>query len=374
MKLIDITHFYNSKSGGVKKYLEEKVRYFKEKDIEHSLILPSENNDIITKEKAKYFFIKSPEIPFFKPYRIIINKKAIFDIIKQEKPQIVEVGSPYFIPVWINENKKLLCYKTVGFFHSNIEGSIETILKKINKPFLKVAKSLIKKEYSDFDIVISPSKYIENYLNSLGILNTKTVYLGIDTKIFQFREKNESILDRYNLPKDKILVVYAGRLSSDKNVLEIASIYNILTYFRPNKYHLVIVGSGHLENKFLKKIEGNYTHIGYIQDKNQYADILSVCDIFITTSKIETFGLAIVEAQALGLPVVAYKTTSIPEVVYYKELLAEDIDNFIKNIELASEYYISQSKRKLLSENIKKYFSWEKTFGNMEKIYQDLIK
>jgi glycosyltransferase involved in cell wall biosynthesis len=254
----------------------------------------------------------------------------MLEILQKEKPQIVKVGSPYFIPSRVNKNKEFLNYKTVGFFHSNIEGSITSIIKRFNKPFTAAAKSFIKKEYKDFDLIISPSKFIEKYLKNLDMKNTVTVHLGIDTDIFSYKKKDDLIRKKYNLPQNKIILVYAGRLSSDKNVLNIAEVYNILSYFRPEKYHLLLIGSGHLEEKLLKKIKGSFTYLGYVRNKIEYCKLLSSCDIFITPSKIETFGLAIVEAQACGLPVVAYKEGAIPEVVYKKELLAESIETNYK--------------------------------------------
>ncbi|MDQ7055461.1 MAG: glycosyltransferase [Persephonella sp.] len=184
MKVLDITHFYNKKSGGVKRYLEEKVRYLSDKNINHLLILPSEEDKTQKKLNSKYYFIKSPEIPFFKPYRFILNKKKVIEVLNTEKPDIVEVGSPYLIPSWINKNKEKFGYKTIGFFHSNIEGSISSIFKSFDKIFSPPAKKWIKREYGSFDLVVSPSKYVENYLNDIGINNTATIYLGIDSSTF----------------------------------------------------------------------------------------------------------------------------------------------------------------------------------------------
>ncbi|MDQ7055460.1 MAG: glycosyltransferase family 4 protein [Persephonella sp.] len=187
-----------------------------------------------------------------------------------------------------------------------------------------------------------------------------------------YKPEDSYLRKKYNIPTNRIILVYAGRISVDKNILDLAKIYNILSFFKPEKYHLVVIGSGHLENKFFKKLKGNFTYLGYIKDKKEYAEVLSACDIFITTSKIETFGLSLVEAQACGLPVVAYKSSSIPEVVYNKELLAESYDDFVKNVEIASNYYLQKSKRHRLSEEIRKSFLWEKTFKNLVSVYREI--
>ncbi|RMA92514.1 glycosyltransferase family 4 protein [Hydrogenothermus marinus] len=372
LKVLDITHFYSKKSGGIKTYLLEKSKYLFKKGINHSLIVPDKEDYIKNINNAKYYFVKSPPLPFSKYYRLLLNKAKIFEIIEKEEPDIVEVGSPYFLPSWINEKKDFFGYRTVGFFHSNIEGSLSSILKlkQLKKSSSLISEKIIKKEYSDFDIVITPSKYIENYINKIGIENTTTVYLGVDRTTFFYRKKETTLRAKYNIPKDKIILIYVGRLTQDKDILELADIYNNLDH---NKYHLIIVGSGNKKKKLFKKIKFNFTYFGYLQNKKQLAQILSLSDIYITTSKIETFGLSVVEAQACGLPVIAYKLGSLPEVVYKKELLVDSKDEFIKMIENASKYYITENIRKEISIFTRNYFSWEKTFNKLLEIYNQLL-
>ena len=40
MKLVDITPYFHSKSGGIKRYLLEKAKFLRDKDIEHVIIIP----------------------------------------------------------------------------------------------------------------------------------------------------------------------------------------------------------------------------------------------------------------------------------------------------------------------------------------------
>jgi alpha-1,6-mannosyltransferase len=41
MRLLDITHFYSEKGGGIKTYIQNKIEYLKDKeDIQHTLIIP----------------------------------------------------------------------------------------------------------------------------------------------------------------------------------------------------------------------------------------------------------------------------------------------------------------------------------------------
>ncbi|SNR82256.1 glycosyltransferase [Desulfurobacterium atlanticum] len=371
MKLFDITHFYACESGGVKTYLDKKHQYLLENsDTEHVMLLPSDKDKV---ENGKKYFIKSPLIPFWKPYRLLIEKRKILHIIEAEQPDIVEVGSPYLLPKWICKHSKKHGYKTVGFFHANVEESIKSILKSNSKQISHLIRRYIRREYKDFDIVIAPSQYMKSYLKGIGIENTYTVYLGTDTENFSPDRKDPDFRKKYNIPENKTLLIYTGRLSSDKNIFELVQIFKKLDSMFPEKYHLIIAGSGPDEEKLKEELQENTTFLGYIKDRNKLSTIYSSCDIFITPSKAETFGLAIIEAQAAGLPVVAFNTASLPEVAVNPNLLAEDVTEFIRNI-IHAEKLLKTPYRYFISNTIKEKFSWNKTFQNLLEVYNNVLR
>jgi len=374
MKLFDITHFYACESGGVKTYLDKKHQYLmRNSNLKHVMLLPSKEDAIEEGERFKKYFVKSPIIPFWKPYRLLIDKRKILNILESEKPDIVEVGSPYLLPKWICKHSKKLEYKTVGFFHANVEESVKSILRSNSKQISHLIRRYLKREYKNFDIVITPSKYMENYLKEIGIENTCTVYLGTDTENFSPDRKDPYFRKKHNIPENRTLLIYAGRLSSDKNIFELADIFKKIDSMFPEKYHLIIVGSGPEEEKLKKELEKNTTFLGYIKDRSRLSTIYSSCDVFITPSKAETFGLAVIEAQAAGLAVVAFNTASLPEVVVNTNLLAEDVSEFIRNI-IHAEKLLKIPYRYFISNTIKEKFSWNKTFKNLLEVYNNVLK
>ncbi len=374
MKLFDITHFYACESGGVKTYIDRKHRYILENtDMEHIMVLPSDRDRIEEGERYRKYFLKSPLIPFWKPYRLLIDKRKILSVIKQEKPDIIEIGSPYLLPKWICKFSRKKGFTTIGFFHANVEESLKSIFRSKSSQISHLIRKYLHREYKNFDLVIAPSKYMENYLHQIGINDTTTVYLGTDTENFSPNKKFLDFRKKYNIPENKTLLIYTGRLSTDKNILELANIVNKLNGMFPEKYHLIIVGNGPDRAKLKEKIEKNVTFLGYIKDREQLSHIYGSCDIFVTPSKAESFGLAIIEAQAAGLPVVAFNTASLPEIVVNTNLLANNTDEFIQNIIYAAKL-LTPAYRRFISETIKENFSWEKTFNNLAQIYEALLR
>ena len=105
-------------------------------------------------------------------------------------------------------------------------------------------------------------------------------------------------------------------------------------------------------------------------NREQLAQELGKADMAILPSRAESFGRAIAEAQAGGLPVVSYATGSIPEIVHSgvtgllvppQEInkLSQAILQMMKSPE--KTYQMGVAGRKLVS----KQFSWEKTVKKM---------
>ena len=55
--------------------------------------------------------------------------------------------------------------------------------------------------------------------------------------------------------------------------------------------------------------------VGHISSQERLAEIYRMLDLFVSASAMETFGMAILEAQACGTPVVAFETGGTPEAV-----------------------------------------------------------
>ena len=69
-------------------------------------------------------------------------------------------------------------------------------------------------------------------------------------------------------------------------------------------------------------------HVGRISEPSILADLYACSDLFVSPSFMETFGMAISEAQACGTPVIAFRTGGTPEAVYPAEpcLLLQNYD------------------------------------------------
>jgi glycosyltransferase involved in cell wall biosynthesis len=110
-----------------------------------------------------------------------------------------------------------------------------------------------------------------------------------------------------------------GRLDIDKNidrVLQAAAEVMLQT-----EAHLLIVGDGSQKHALMKmcdalKITDRVHFPGYIALQHRLVETYKLADVFVTASEIEVQSLVLLEAIAIGLPVVAVRASFIPEVVH----------------------------------------------------------
>jgi glycosyltransferase involved in cell wall biosynthesis len=117
---------------------------------------------------------------------------------------------------------------------------------------------------------------------------------------------------RHGIPAEAPVALYVARLVSIKNVplfIEVAR--EVLTTL-PTAYFLVS-GDGQMRDALQGIIDGYglQEHVRLLGFQPDLADVYHAADVFLSTSDYEGFGLAIVEAMASGLPVVATRVGGV---------------------------------------------------------------
>lgn len=187
-------------------------------------------------------------------------------------------------------------------------------------PYYYSYHRLMEKSLKRFNKVVCVSEYVKKYIKRyLNLENLVTVYNFIDYEA-EIRPQLTSLKDfdarnHMNLPPDAKIVTYFGRLSPEKGVNILLEAFRIIRKEFKSKVYLVIGGDGpqrvQLENK-AREI-GNVVFTGFVSRRIQIG-ILSQSDIFVHPATYpEAFGIAILEAMAVGLPVVATRVGGIPE-------------------------------------------------------------
>jgi glycosyltransferase involved in cell wall biosynthesis len=189
----------------------------------------------------------------------------------------------------------------------------------------------------------------------------------IDPEKFRVKIDNTilcKIRKRFNIPNNKKIVTYIGRLRSEKGWQDLPEITEAVC---DADAFMLICGDGpdrrKLENAMpINRKENGWCITGFL-DPDEIKAVLQIADVFVMPSRREAFGSVLLEVMAAGVPAIAYAVGGIVEVAGTPKAirLIPPMDKFafIKAIlELLTdpkqcEYLIEQGHRRVEDFSIK---------------------
>jgi L-malate glycosyltransferase len=205
---------------------------------------------------------------------------------------------------------------------------------------------------------------IKNNNHFLRQRNYKIIFNGVNLK------KIESIGKQHK----KYDIIYVGRIVDQKNIPLLIKALSILKRDIPEA-KILMVGDGpdrRSIEQIIKKegLNKNIELVGF-QSLNTVYQLMKESKVLVLPSKLEGFGIVIIEAYACGIPVVTVhnKLNAATEFVMHNKtgLIAENnpssLANNIKNL------LNNESLRKIMAKNAKKYvknFEWSKITKDLE--------
>jgi len=137
------------------------------------------------------------------------------------------------------------------------------------------------------------------------------------------------------LKKDDVVLLYAGRLSEEKGVFQLPSVYEAARKANA-KVRLVLAGTGPAEAK-LRELLPEAIFLGW-QPQNQLCELYNRADLLLLPSTFDTFGCVVLEAMSCGLPVCAYAVKGPADIIGHGEsgFLARTTEDFIGAVALFS--------------------------------------
>ena len=179
--------------------------------------------------------------------------------------------------------------------------------------------------FNSLSKIITVSDYIKERVFSILPSNkVQTIYNGIDLNLFSPQKTSSISRNDLGFSKDEFIIVFSGRINSEKGISEL--IDALLQLREIPQIKLLVLGSSFFDNvkdedAFIhslkhkaKRIENNIVFTGFIP-YDRVPDYLQLADIAVLPSMWEEpFGLTIVEALAVGLPLITTRSGGIPEI------------------------------------------------------------
>jgi len=169
-------------------------------------------------------------------------------------------------------------------------------------------------------------------------LNTQVILYGVDERFAErvdpLAHIEAGIMNRAR--EADIVVTTIGRLTEQKDYPTILSAFEEICKSNP-KALLFIIGEGEMDER-LKALAiklGVSGRIAWIGKTPNVASYLAISDVFILASKYEGFGLVLLEAMSLNVPIVGSDNSAIREVLTSKHpglVQTGDYENFARKV------------------------------------------
>jgi alpha-1,6-mannosyltransferase len=385
VKICDLTQFYSPLSGGVKRYVHEKIAYIDEHSAgdEHVLIVPGPKTEVTTNARSRIYSIHSPLLSRTSRYRALLNLRAMEEILERERPDIIESSDPYQIGWKAIAVGRSLKIPVVGFYHSHfpeayLRGSTKFLGRRGTQRAMKLTRAYVRKLYNRFQATLVPSENLAGVLFDWGVHNVRTVRLGVNTDIFKpMPDDGKATRALLNIALQQKLLVYVGRLAREKNTQTLFRAFELLQRRRSSEFHLLIIGDGP-QRKDLRQLQSRscgkgISWIQYCTDSADLARHYRAADLFVHPGVQETFGLVALESQACGTPVVGIRGSYMDQIICHDQeswARANRAEALADAIEGASTKKLSilGEKAARAAENL---YSWPRVFEELFCIYRE---
>lgn len=331
IKTFHITNSYHATSGGISTFYRALFKAANRLGRSMSLIVPGDKTR--TEEVGEFgriHHVKSPRSPLFdRRYRLLMPQNYLpfldgemLRILKDEKPDLIEVCDKYSV-CWL-----------AGLLRRNwLSGLPRPVLVGMNCERMDdnvgafMTRGNVGKRWSQFylgnlyvplfDYHIANSEYTAAELHSAMTQKhpreVRVLPMGAQIAEFEAAHPNEAkrrqLISQLGGNERTKLLLYAGRLSPEKNVPLLVETMERLASESSEDFRLVIAGSGPLadwfESEACRRASGKVLLLGQVQDRQALINLYANCDAFVHPNPREPFGIAPLEAMAAGLPLVA---------------------------------------------------------------------
>ena len=367
MKLLDVTEFYSPRGGGVRTYLLEKARWLASRaDVEHTIAVPADRTETTVWERSRVHLLRGPGVPASPGYHFLIAGRQLARIVERERPDVIEVGSPYVAPWLVRRATRGTAARLVAFVHENPRLYAGALAAPVGV-YLRAA-------HRDFDLAVAASP---DNLGGLGVARTAVVPLGVDTTTFHPARRDPAWRAAIGAAPGQPVALYVGRLSAEKGldvVLEAAPEIHRTTGTR-----IVLIGEGHLRRRLEAAARAQpdvLRVLPFEPDRARLARAYSSADLFLAPCRFETFGLAALEAMASGLPVVGVAAAGIGRLLdgadWGRTYRAGDAGDCARAVCDLVALDLAAAGRRARACAVARY-GWERTFSELLELYRGLL-
>ena len=313
MRIVDVSAFYSPCGGGVRTYVEAKLRAASRFGHEIIVIVPGERDRIERRGPGGFLaHIASPTLPVDRRYRYFVDESALHRALDLWRPDHVEASSPWSSATMVGRwqgtaTRSLVMHADplAAYAYRWLGGiaRIETIDRWF-RLFWRHLRGLGQM----FDAVICANGQLAARLRRGGVENTATIAMGVEPGRFSPHLRSAQLrgiaLESMGRSATAALLLGLGRFWAEKRWEMV--IRAVDGCARQREVGLLLVGDGPRRAKLelIAERSGCVQLLPRIDDREELARLLASADALVHGCEAETFCLVAAEARASGLPMI----------------------------------------------------------------------
>lgn len=227
---------------------------------------------------------------------------------------------------------KRLGVPVVATYHTLFEEYLHHYVRWLPRRWLRwFARRVSVRQCGQVAALVAPSRAMQEALTRYGVTTPVSVIgTGIALERFRHPQDDSDFRSRYGLPTNARLLLFVGRTAHEKNIGFLIDLLPRVLARHPTT-RLIITGEGPAQADLARRARGaDVEHavlfLGYLGRDGPLQAAYRAADAFVFASRTETQGLVLLEALALGTPVVATAVMGTRDVLVDGQgcLIAED--------------------------------------------------
>jgi glycosyltransferase involved in cell wall biosynthesis len=330
IKTLHITNSYHPASGGIRTFYNALLDAANRHRRFVRLVVPGAETSIEeVGEFGRIYYVAAPRVPVLDSrYRWLLPHtyawrydSPLRRILAAERPDLVEVCDKF----WLLYLSGVLRRRwipgvpvpvIVGLTCERLDDNMATYVSAGHAAQRVCARYMRWCYVPRFDFHIAASDYIAAEVRRLLPKHMRdrlhVCPMGVDFAAFSCEREGaklrQRLLREVGGDQRAVLLLYAGRLSKEKNLLVLPPVLAKLAGHPHFDYRLVIAGDGSFAGELRNSLEalapGRSLFLGHCRPEDLSA-LYHAADIFIHPNPREPFGIAPLEAMAAGLPLIA---------------------------------------------------------------------
>lgn len=382
MKILMISDVYFPRINGVSTSILTFRRELEQAGHTVKLLVPDYNfltdhEANIIRVPSQYLFF-DPEDRMMLPRKVLKLKKKL----AREKFDIMHIQTPFIAHYAGVRLAKKLGIPRIETYHTFFEEYLHHYLPFVPKFIWRfIARSFSRSQCNNLDRLVVPSSAMATILKDYNIkTKMEIIATGIDLEKFSGGD-GERFRKKFGVEKKGPTLVYVGRIAHEKNMEFLIEATARVRQQIPD-IQFLIAGEGpaksHLETKSKKMgLAETVRFVGNFSRRQDLLDCYSTGDAFIFASRTETQGLVVLEAMALGVPVISTAVMGTRDVLADGQgalIAKEDVEDFSQKIIQVLKNPEISARLKETGQSYIQSWSAPTMANKMIRLYEQVIK